>query len=997
MRLILCASALLAVSSVAQDSGRIPQSPFQSKQAYKEFVEQSTGQWVARWNPATGTPRAIYGTGLPIDGWRENSLEEARRHARQVLVDYHDVLGLGTSTWQESIGARMGRSWSFKFDQHFNGLPVVGGRADVRVNMKGVIAMMGSMAWPIPANFNTTPVITEELAKATAWQQVGDPTGVPQPATTRVPQLVIWGDVFASEQADFFLAWEIPISNVDADGKGPIGRYYIDASTNGVLHYRTDKHECGFSACMNSHHGINRTRTVGPRPPLATPVPTTVTLMAWTRTGDDAYSALVNTPLPGIELNVSGLGIRTTDANGQFTIDINSTVTVSSSGLAGTHFVPISGSSTPSINQSVSPGVNATIQLGSSGSSETVAAHPTAAYWMDRTNKWCRSILGNSSQLNAMDNVDCDVNINSNCNAYYTGNTINFYTSGGGCANTAFSTVIAHEWGHGLDDQYGGISNSTAEGVSEGWGDILGLYLVDSPVLGSGFQTPGVGIRNGNNTRTYPYSSGSPHGAGEVWMGFAWKLREALRASYGTPAAIAISDDIVISSIVADATNRPDAVLEVFIADDDDGNLTNGTPHYPELESAALVKNLPYPAVQLAYVSHTPLANTSVAVTPRMVTCEAAEVSSGAITSVTLHYSANGGATQVRTMHPNGNANEYQALLPGLQSGNMSYHIEAVHNGSFTVRSPASGDYTYGVDGSFQIFWSDNFDGAPQGWTSVQVSTQNDWQVGDPAGKSGTSLGIPWNDPQFAASGNNCYGNDLGNTINGQAWNGAYQPNVYNYTLSPTINCSGRTGVVLRFKRWLTVEEAIYDQATLLVNGIQVWQNAQNSNHLDTSWQSVQYALPMADNNPAVVIEFRLQSDSGLHLGGWNIDDIEVGEVIPVSLDATLEILPEQSVQGGALTLTVQTQGQSPFLWVIGDNAGPTIVPDVPPILVGGNLTSLPAWTNGSGSYSLPFTAPSVSSTIGTLWYSQVLALNMASPPEIVTSNQFLNLFTLTP
>ena len=80
MRLILCASALLAVSSVAQDSGRIPQSPFQSKQAYKEFVEQSTGQWVARWNPATGTPRAIYGTGLPIDGWRENSLEEARRH-----------------------------------------------------------------------------------------------------------------------------------------------------------------------------------------------------------------------------------------------------------------------------------------------------------------------------------------------------------------------------------------------------------------------------------------------------------------------------------------------------------------------------------------------------------------------------------------------------------------------------------------------------------------------------------------------------------------------------------------------------------------------------------------------------------------------------------------------------------------------------------------------------------------------------------------------------
>ena len=55
-------------------------------------------------------------------------------------------------------------------------------------------------------------------------------------------------------------------------------------------------------------------------------------------------------------------------------------------------------------------------------------------------------------------------------------------------------------------------------------------------------------------------------------MGFAWHLRQNLRASYGTPVAIAISDDIVISSIVADATTRPQAVLEVFIADDDDGN-----------------------------------------------------------------------------------------------------------------------------------------------------------------------------------------------------------------------------------------------------------------------------------------------------------------------------------------------------------------------------------------------------------------------------------------
>src|SRR5690606_28000536 len=129
------------------------------------------------------------------------------------------------------------------------------------------------------------------------------------------------------------------------------------------------------------------------------------------------------------------------------------------------------------------------------------------------------------------------VNITSTCNAYYTGNTINFYQAGGGCANTAFSTVIAHEWGHGLDERFGGISNTNADGVSEGWGDIIGMYQVDSPMLGSGLQTAGVALRRGDNTFVYPYSGSSPHAAGQVWMGFAWRLRENLRATYGTAQA----------------------------------------------------------------------------------------------------------------------------------------------------------------------------------------------------------------------------------------------------------------------------------------------------------------------------------------------------------------------------------------------------------------------------------------------------------------------------
>ncbi|MEC7584615.1 MAG: hypothetical protein VYE77_09870, partial [Planctomycetota bacterium] len=102
---------------------------------YLPLEREAGGTWMAHWNPATQTPRSIYGTGLAIEDWRENSLNEARRHAGEALKKYGHVLGLGDSEFRESIGARMGRTWSFKFDQYYRGLPCIGGRADVRVNM----------------------------------------------------------------------------------------------------------------------------------------------------------------------------------------------------------------------------------------------------------------------------------------------------------------------------------------------------------------------------------------------------------------------------------------------------------------------------------------------------------------------------------------------------------------------------------------------------------------------------------------------------------------------------------------------------------------------------------------------------------------------------------------------------------------------------------------------------------------------------------------------
>ncbi|MCC7064589.1 MAG: hypothetical protein IT456_17375, partial [Planctomycetes bacterium] len=662
--------------------------------------------------------------------------------------------------------------------------------------------------------------------------------------------------------------------------------------------------------------------------------------------------------------------------------------------LDGRHHNPLVGANAPSGVFPITPGVNSTIQLLTAAATTNEGAHTTTSYWVDVTNEYCRRILGNSSQLNTASNITATVNIASTCNAYYTGNTINFYQAGGGCANTAFSTVISHEWGHGLDDRYGGISNNSGDGLSEGWGDIIGCYIMDSPNLGQGFQTAGVALRSGNNTKLYG-SQTEVHAAGEIWMGFAWKYRENLRAAFGTPAALQISEDTVIASIVADATTQANAVIEVFVADDDDGNLANGTPHYAQLSAAAITKGMPYPQIQVASVNTTPLANTSVRLSPRLVTATAAPVSSGSITQVRLVYNS-GSGSQTRIMVPNGALNGYRGMLPGILSGSVTYHVEATHSSGTIVRSPASGEYTYVVSvppsGPFVGFFSETFDAGAVGWTTGTTSgVGNDWQRGVPNGKSSTVSGVFWSDPTAAASTGSVYGTDLGAGTS----NGRYPNNINYYLRSPVINCSGRTGVTLRFKRWLTVEEGIYDVASISVNGVQVWANQQNGNLVDSAWTTVEYAIPAADNNSAVQVEFRLQTDAGLNLGGWNIDNFELGTRFTTPLNAELTMRPEQATAGTPINVAVTTQGGPKlFYLVLGDSTGPTLFPGVPPILVGGSFfTAFPAVTDGAGSYATSFPAPNAGATTGVIWYSQVVTLD-ATNTSIVTSNQWLNLFT---
>ena len=115
MQHLAMACLVLAVPYVlAQTQSPVPTRS--SRQHFGRFQQEHGGDWIVDWHPATDTPRTIYGTGLKLADWRENSLAEGRRHANRVLVQHAALLGLGMSSFREVIGVCMGCIWLFIFD-----------------------------------------------------------------------------------------------------------------------------------------------------------------------------------------------------------------------------------------------------------------------------------------------------------------------------------------------------------------------------------------------------------------------------------------------------------------------------------------------------------------------------------------------------------------------------------------------------------------------------------------------------------------------------------------------------------------------------------------------------------------------------------------------------------------------------------------------------------------------------------------------------------------
>jgi trimeric autotransporter adhesin len=248
-------------------------------------------------------------------------------------------------------------------------------------------------------------------------------------------------------------------------------------------------------------------------------------------------------------------------------------------------------------------------------------------YQVNRIKQVVKGWLPANTWINTQ--LTVNVNLNQTCNAYWNGSTLNFFKSGGGCANTGqIAGVSLHEFGHGID-QNDGTGTATDGATGESYGDTTALIALHDSCLGEGFLssncagygdacTACTGVRDADFARHASNTPATPDnfirvhcpaaglGAGKGPCGkevhcesyvpteTMWDLAARDLPSPGTGIAWTILDRLwylsrntatksfTCTSGTTYTSNGCSAgsLWKVMRAvDDDDGNLNNGTPH----------------------------------------------------------------------------------------------------------------------------------------------------------------------------------------------------------------------------------------------------------------------------------------------------------------------------------------------------------------------------------------------------------------------------------
>ena len=608
------------------------QIPRAAKRAWHDFAVSAGGEWRSLWDAHTGVPLRIYGTGIAVPGSMADPIV-AEAAARALLARHIDRLAPGASTDDFAIAANEVTNGirSVGFLQYHDGMRVIGGQVSFRFK-KDRMVMLGSEAYPNVSSRDDTVSISNSTAhaRAIAWGQ--DDFGADDARATTVTGPFIL-PLVRQDAAESVVEFPTVLS-VRVDSTMPIARWdiYVDAISGAPIARRQLLHFADGS----------------------------VQFATWLR-----YPA-------GDRENIGAHYVTVTADGTPSDADIDGGITWAGAAAASVD-VQVRGTFVNVDNDAGADAVNNT------------TIDPSGTFVWDATGEFDDAqlvtyIIANQAKLYArglnpdlgwLDRVQiATVNINDTCNAFSDLDSINFYRQNQQCNNTGrLADVVYHEFGHSLHGQsiidgVGEFDSSMSEGVS----DYYAATIQNDSAMGRGFFLSNAPLREidpPDSEAMWPQDVSEAHETGRIISGALWDLRKALVAEMGYDAGVAHTDDIFYG-ILQRAGEIPTAYAEALLVDDDDGDLSNGTPYGCLINETFAAHGIADSDIATSVGIQKPTRDgfeINMVVRPPTTSCAVAQ-----IVSANVEWSLRGGS-EGSTIAMDVEGENYQALIPTQQEG----------------------------------------------------------------------------------------------------------------------------------------------------------------------------------------------------------------------------------------------------------------------------------------------------------------------------------------
>ncbi len=472
------------------------------------------------------------------------------------------------------------------------GIPVRGAKVTAVIN-SGNLVLFGAESWGDIA-VGLTPSLPAESALATVTSFVS-PFSID--SLRQTSELVLLPGSGKGAGYAHRLAWAVHPSI-----PGDLAQWeaLVDAHTGEMLAFQD----------LN-HYGVDRKIVGGVYPVSYDGIP-------------PDGSMVQNYPMPYADLSTGGF----TNSGGHFDAAGSVTTTLNGEFVRIQEFCgAISETDTGDIDLG---GTDGDTDCQNAGSAGNTAAARSGFYEVNRIKEMARAQLPANTWL--QNKLTAQMNISQTCNAFWTGSVIQFFRETGICGNTGqLAGVFDHEWGHGMDDfDVNGSIPGSSQGGGEGMADIYAALRLNQACVGRGFFQNGqlcggygdpctaasgcTGIRSvdfADRTSGVPHDltwvrancGTTVHCLGAAYSETVWDLiKRDLPTFYSMDDNTALEVTTRLTFIGAGnasgwfdrtgpapgaaACGATQAYLQYLAADDDNGNVADGTPHMEAIASA---------------------------------------------------------------------------------------------------------------------------------------------------------------------------------------------------------------------------------------------------------------------------------------------------------------------------------------------------------------------------------------------------------------------------